>query len=87
MAHKIDIKYRNRIIINKNGQRLKGIQGQVDTTHQVATLNVGVAPTSNRSEEGTGEPKEEEVSKDLSLEKLSPEEQATLKSLMAKLNG
>jgi hypothetical protein len=87
MAHKIDIKHRNRIVINQNGQRLTKIKGAIDPTYKVATPDVGVPADAYRQQETRGKEKVEEKSKDVSLEKLSEEEQETLKSLMAKLNG
>jgi len=87
MANKIDIKHRNRIAINGNGQHLTKIRGAIDPTKKIATLDLGIPPEAYQQAKRTEEDKEQKVNEDIQVNKLSEEEQAQLKSLMAKLNG
>ena len=86
MGNKIDIKHRNRVIINgANGQRLTKIRGSVDPTKEAAKIDMGIPAEAYQQQETRRAEKKEEASKDVSLDKLTPEEQKQLKSLMAKL--
>ena len=51
----IDIKHRERIIINGDGQRLTRIKGEVDPNFKVATPDVGNGGKQNETAEGEGE--------------------------------
>ena len=78
----IDITKKDKIFINgKNGNRITKLKGGVEIPNSRETSG------NQGTQDIVGDKPKEEAKKDLSLDKLSPEEQEQLKSLMAKLNG
>ena len=78
----IDITNKERIFINgRNGNRVTKLG-----KHGVEITNSREGGGDKGTQETTGDKTKEEAKKDLSLDKLSSDEQDQLKSLMAKLN-